>query len=819
MTRTVQTRQHLARFRPSLVIAALSLFFGSAWPSQSGASLAIRDASFTFGPRAQVSVDPLTGTFSAVRFAVPERLPDDGTALDESVREFVMARAAALRLRPGTDVYTAAEEREQFGLRRVRLQQKFHEIPVLGSDLMVVVGQNRRIRMINGRVSPGIMVSTRFHIPAEDAIRQALIACGLGEGARYRDAELVIVPRKSGYSLGYNVHVADSPSHPVWQVIVDAVSGKILSAIDATPYMDGDANVFPADDSSATSLTGVTLHRLNGSGTALAGASVVVHNGAAAPFGDAVSSGGHFSYTPNDPDTTHFDEANAYYHVDHFLNDFLGGLGFSGLDSAVVVHVHGGFNHTSPTGCQCDIYLNAPDSIFFRDAAKCADQLYHETMHAVTFSFGIQYEQGQVATRNEAAPMHEGFSDYFAAVATSDPRIGERNYRAYPSGRTRVDRDTSTYNYSHFATVGDQPYGAAQIWSGALWDLRAAIGTVADQIVLQSLAYLPHNPTFSNGLDAIMEADADFHSGTHATAIAAVFSGRHIVSLGVQGVISGPIVLPVYGSGTYHSIVQGGRPPYAYAWSKLRHGLDPDTDPEWLYPWVSLGTDSTATTSDEVEFKVRLVVTDSLGSTLTDSLDVAVVPLVDYFDPPTIEILGPGSLGVNEEGAYTADISGGGGALSEWSAFHFSCEGSREGAPFQTGVGDTFRVGSEASFEVDVSGSDGYGRGCSDSKQISVVLNGSPVKPIPCFGVRVAPQGDGIVRGSATFIVDSEARQRVSIKLYDISGRSVRELMSGSVEPGPHSYSWDSRGLRSGVYFMKATNDRSSRGARVLVLH
>jgi hypothetical protein len=67
------------------------------------------------------------------------------------------------------------------------------------------------------------------------------------------------------------------------------------------------------------------------------------------------------------------------------------------------------------------------------------------------------------------------------------------------------------------------------------------------------------------------------------------------------------------------------------------------------------------------------------------------------------------------------------------------------------------------------------------------------------------------------------ARERVSLKVFDVSGRLVRTLVDGPLSDGSHRYAWDGRNERgasvaSGVYFyvLKSESIRQSRKAVLL---
>jgi hypothetical protein len=45
--------------------------------------------------------------------------------------------------------------------------------------------------------------------------------------------------------------------------------------------------------------------------------------------------------------------------------------------------------------------------------------------------------------------------------------------------------------------------------------------------------------------------------------------------------------------------------------------------------------------------------------------------------------------------------------------------------------------------------------------------------------------------------------ERVTLKVYDLSGRTIETLIDGEVPAGEHRLQWSAQGLASGVYFCR----------------
>jgi len=84
---------------------------------------------------------------------------------------------------------------------------------------------------------------------------------------------------------------------------------------------------------------------------------------------------------------------------------------------------------------------------------------------------------------------------------------------------------------------------------------------------------------------------------------------------------------------------------------------------------------------------------------------------------------------------------------------------------------------------------------------------GDEPTPLPmAFGLRrIAPNP---FHGRATIAFDVPRHAPLAIRVYDVSGRLVRTLKNGAVDPGRHAIDWDGRddarkSTASGIYFVE----------------
>jgi hypothetical protein len=62
-------------------------------------------------------------------------------------------------------------------------------------------------------------------------------------------------------------------------------------------------------------------------------------------------------------------------------------------------------------------------------------------------------------------------------------------------------------------------------------------------------------------------------------------------------------------------------------------------------------------------------------------------------------------------------------------------------------------------------------------------------------------------------------RGHVCLKIYDVQGRLIDNLLTGRKEKGIHTVVWNTRGLSSGVYFVRYQSEESEQMHKVVLLH
>lgn len=74
------------------------------------------------------------------------------------------------------------------------------------------------------------------------------------------------------------------------------------------------------------------------------------------------------------------------------------------------------------------------------------------------------------------------------------------------------------------------------------------------------------------------------------------------------------------------------------------------------------------------------------------------------------------------------------------------------------------------------------------------------------------------VTAKSVFSLSVVSESDVSISLFDVSGRNVRNIFSGTLSAGNHSLGFDSEDISSGLYFLRATVNGTERSLKVNIV-
>ncbi len=363
--------------------------------------------------------------------------------------------------------------------------------------------------------------------------------------------------------------VSDEPAGE-WRVTLDGETGRILDTRDLAAHAAGrvfrdnpivglkdpsfrDNRLSRDDGSFAGAYMDVDIRNLK-AGSLLMESDRVIITDTAIPPGD------DFVFPRED---VRFLETMAYHWIEYAL-DRVADAGYPHLvDEPVLVRAHHGpvvvrdVGRVPPVAVYRypDAYANSwgitlyhralvPEGPGFGSSAEDAEVIVHELGHRLHWAAapGLSGEVVQL--------FNEGTSDFIAAAILSDVSDGygdacmiewlttyyeniEGLDFGYPYGDLRCARvldNNLTYpeDYNTDGSYYPAAYHNSQMWSGALWDIREAIGTNASlTLVLEAIHLIPSKINHYHPLGrALLLADAGLTGGEHRDVIHAALA-RH----------------------------------------------------------------------------------------------------------------------------------------------------------------------------------------------------------------------------------------------------------------------------------------------------
>jgi zinc metalloprotease ZmpB len=242
----------------------------------------------------------------------------------------------------------------------------------------------------------------------------------------------------------------------------------------------------------------------------------------------AFSTSNRFIYNRHDD---HFEQVMAYYWVTE-AQKYIQTLGFGSTRRPV--NMKSQAVRINQWGQDNSFAIDQPkDELRFGkggvDDAEDAEVILHEYGHAIHFSQNFSFAS------EEADAISEGFGDYWAADVTNiiaptpDPAcVADWDSTSYTSKTPHCLRRVDTDLHYPADLIGEVHYDG-QIWSRALWDIRAALGhNKADTIILEAQFDFPgtNMPDLANRTVATAQS---LYGKAAANAVRTAFQARGIL--------------------------------------------------------------------------------------------------------------------------------------------------------------------------------------------------------------------------------------------------------------------------------------------------
>ena len=746
-------------------------------------------------------------------------------------------------------------------------------VPVEPGRVGIHLDRNGRLLYADGTVDPrllsdGIPGKSEARVERENAFEAATMGA-LGVGAVSR-TEMIYMENEGSLRLCWLVRYTALDPMGDWEVRIDALTGEEIDRVDRTLYATGKGRIWSPNPVNA--LMTYDLYDMNDQDqTVFDDAYIIVDlPGLDEPIGGKYYLNGPYvriedfepdypgdpvlNYIPSvsHPDsfmTTRsdslFEAVMVYYHIDNSQR-YVRSLGFDGVSADTIVN---GAVHADPHGLSGDDnshYISFSHQIAFGDGgvddAEEADVIVHE--------YGHTLEYGQVPNwgypSGYMGAMAEGFSDYWAESYAARRGVTFDIGQVFDWDKGPMDNFWLGRRVDNNKTMDDlvilsggNIYRNSQIYSGALWDILMAIDRVdSDRAILEGHFYLNGTSplsTFEEGAYGILQADRALTGWENGLEIFDAFAGRGIFDEDVPE----PVMLYAAHPETLYS---GGELPctltvstnYPVRSVNVVFGI---TVAEGDTVTLENSGDTLFTGSlnlpavESVRYFYRLL--DPLGRAqvlpygapgsaykivLGEDLIPPVIihtPLTDLYDselPAVVTADVTDNFSVNHDSVYVEYGLGGGTLPDPCSTFALSR------------VGDTSEY--TGSFP-EVSDTILYRIVAVDA---SLEGNRSVDPPTGYYSFAIYPatvrlniSGPNPFRETTGFTLITSNAAVATFRIYDVSGRLVKTILDGHLEPGAHELSWDGRTgddrtAAPGVYFYRVETSGYEKTGRIVFL-
>ncbi|MGE3165298.1 MAG: hypothetical protein AB7O52_10375 [Planctomycetota bacterium] len=389
-------------------------------------------------------------------------------------------------------------------LRVVTFLQLHDGLPVRPSFVNVVFTQREDellLTRLDAEVFPRLDIPTFPSLLPLDASRIARDWCGGPPrvvGVAEPELEVAPAARPDGKGveprLVFRCSVTAQDPVAVYEVLIDAYDGTIVSAYDTVNYLDIVGNVsgfaspglLPDNASNPPTLRALEGLRVTvpGVGSAVTDATgnFTIPNPGTSPLDVTFQLLGPYVNVNNaaGADLTVTTTVTPGVPVDVIFNDPPTAAGTAQVNGMIQTHtVHEFLKSLDPTWNEldlampcntnvagaCNAFFNGSSINFYPAGSGCVNScyssvVYHEYGHAVVF---------QIFPFNPAGNFNEGISDVLATTLADDPRVGA-NFQGGGSLR-----NVNTQNRSFPQDVGNPIHDAGLIVGGSFWDTLLAL--------------------------------------------------------------------------------------------------------------------------------------------------------------------------------------------------------------------------------------------------------------------------------------------------------------------------------------------------------
>lgn len=369
-------------------------------------------------PGVTVLQDEATGQLRYVAGRLSDRVAP-GDELPATVQFLDDHKTAYEMKNPADEIKLKRLDRDQFGMRHMRLSQTYQGLPVYGAELIAHFSADGVLNAVNGTYVDNIAVDPTPQMNAAQARDAAVndLKSFFGSG-QPSQTELMVFPWEGKNYLAYRTEIFSSTPMGRWEYFVDAKTGDIIYK--ANRIMDADAigtgvGVMGSPRSHIdTDFNGSVYSMIDN--TRQAANNPHGHNGQMPP-GDVIRTYVASTSLPGtlatDPDNiwgaaSQASSVDGHVYTAVMYDWLLSTFGRNSFDNAgatmtvSVDYSAEGNNNAYWNGIQMVVWSWGTG---WRSLAGCPDVIGHEWSHAVTgYTSGLIYEK-------ESGALNESFSD------------------------------------------------------------------------------------------------------------------------------------------------------------------------------------------------------------------------------------------------------------------------------------------------------------------------------------------------------------------------------------------------------------------------
>jgi len=359
------------------------------------------------------------------------------------VDKFIELSSELFKIAPANDKFeTVKLKKDELGMTHLKLQHRYKNVPVWGSELILHSNAGNEIVEVNGQFTPGLSIDVTPAISSQSALEIALK--DLGE-AKYRwqnmgqeellkevyhdknltwkpKPELYIAPEngdfnKGNYVLAWKMTIAvDGAKMGNYEYFIDAINGRIINKFNSMPDATGTGiSNYNGTVSFNTNLSG-SIYEMYDTQRKI---KTYTANQSENYPGTLLTDSDNYWSQNNAAVDVHWGITKVYdFYLNVFQRNSFDNAGAEIRSSANAL-IGGDVNNAQWTGTQ--MAFGDGDGTTFSNVTSI-DIVGHEFTHAVT-----QYECGLIY-QNESGALNETMSDIFGTIIEFYSTPGKANW-------------------------------------------------------------------------------------------------------------------------------------------------------------------------------------------------------------------------------------------------------------------------------------------------------------------------------------------------------------------------------------------------------